>query len=853
MRGFVVAVVMVLQAVTEAGAQREPLGGAWPIATRDARPWTRWWWLGSAVDSASLRAELGALAAAGFGGVEITAIYGVRGMEARDISYLSPQWVALLRFATAEARRLGLGVDLPPGSGWRAGGPGVSLVDANASLRVVIDTVDRVERFTLHTPFSGDLVKRPAPGGEGRAIDPFSRETVQRYLDSFASRLASLSAGGIRSFFHDSFEYTGAGSRELAEAFRARRGYELASELPALVGRGDRDRVARVKSDYRQTIDEMLLDHFARPLARWSKAQGAWSRNQAHGSPGNLLDLYAAADIPETEIFGPLGGGDNDPLVSKFASSAAHLAGRSLTSAEAFTWLGEHFSTTLDEAKRAADQLFIAGINHLIYHGTAFSPLDAAWPGWQFYASMEWNPRNAFWLDVPAFNAYVTRVQSVLQSSAPDNDVLLYWPIWDNWHDPAGLRMDFRVHAPAWLRARPVGRVADALWRAGIGFDYASDRLLIDRVRAVDGVLRAGPARWRAIIVPAAERMPPETLERLLTLADAGATVMFVDALPGDVPGLHALQERRDRLARARRVLDSSSARGVPRAVRHGRGRVLVDTSLFRLIAAAQIVAEPMASRALRFVRRRSGAGVEYFVSNSGDPIDAWIPLAVEASSVVIRDPMRGTIGVGRVRRSGRRTEVRLQLATGESTLLTARRGTAPVLPAWRYVVANGAPVRLTRPWSVHFTSGGPGRPTDFRSDSLVPWTGRGDAEADRYAGIARYSITFDAPPGRRHRFDLGRVAESARVRLNGRELGILVARPFTVETDALRPRGNLLEVEVTNLSANRIRDLDRRHVPWKIFRDINYVGIDYRPFDASSWPVRTSGLVGPVTVQVIE
>ncbi|HEY7393693.1 MAG TPA: hypothetical protein VH559_02550, partial [Gemmatimonadaceae bacterium] len=59
-------------------------------------------------------------------------------------------------------------------------------------------------------------------------------------------------------------------------------------------------------------------------------------------------------------------------------------------------------------------------------------------------------------------------------------------------------------------------------------------------------------------------------------------------------------------------------------------------------------------------------------------------------------------------------------------------------------------------------------------------------------------------------------------------------------------------EVEVTNVSANRIRDLDRRHVDWKIFRDINFVGIDYKPFDASNWPVRPSGLMGPVTLQAI-
>ena len=63
--------------------------------------------------------------------------------------------------------------------------------------------------------------------------------------------------------------------------------------------------------------------------------------------------------------------------------------------------------------KTAADNMFLAGINHLVYHGTAYSPSSAEWPGWQFYASMEINPRNAIWRDLPAFNRYVARVQSV--------------------------------------------------------------------------------------------------------------------------------------------------------------------------------------------------------------------------------------------------------------------------------------------------------------------------------------------------------------------------------------------------------------------------------------------------------
>src|SRR5205807_10131069 len=95
---------------------------------------------------------------------------------------------------------------------------------------------------------------------------------------------------------------------------------------------------------------------------------------------------------------------------------------------------------------------------------------------------------------------------------------------------------------------------------------------------------------------------------------------------------------------------------------------------------------------------------------------------------------------------------------------------------------------------------------------------------------------------------DLGRVCESGRVSLNGRPVGTLWSRPFQVPVAGfLRPGRNTLEVEVTNLAANRIADLDRRGVNWKSFHEINFVNRDYKPFDASNWPPRDSGLLGPV------
>lgn len=151
-----------------------------------------------------------------------------------------------------------------------------------------------------------------------------------------------------------------------------------------------------------------MLEDFTLPWRKWAHDKDARIRNQAHGSPGNLLDLYAASDIPETET-------SSKPFM-KMASSAAHIAGNKLTSAESCVWLNEHFISTLSDARATLDNFFLSGGNHVIYHGTTFSPPAETWPGWIFYASVHFGPTNPIWNDFPALNRYVARSQSFLQS-----------------------------------------------------------------------------------------------------------------------------------------------------------------------------------------------------------------------------------------------------------------------------------------------------------------------------------------------------------------------------------------------------------------------------------------------------
>ena len=110
----------------------------WPTVTNVTKPWTRWWWEGSAVNKADLTWNLEQYQKAGLGGVELTPIYGVEGYEKQFINFLSPQWMQMLEHTLKEAKRLGIGVDLANGTGWPFGGPWVK--DAGASKSIFYKT-----------------------------------------------------------------------------------------------------------------------------------------------------------------------------------------------------------------------------------------------------------------------------------------------------------------------------------------------------------------------------------------------------------------------------------------------------------------------------------------------------------------------------------------------------------------------------------------------------------------------------------------------------------------------------------------------------------------------------------------
>ena len=820
--------------------------GEWPVTIeRQHRPGTYWWCPGSAFDEDNIDWNLGKLKESGIGTAHIVPIYGANGYEERYIEFLSPQWMEQLDYIVKKADTLGLNVDMTTGTGWCFGGPDLSLEQGNVVARYDAESKQvNVEQVRM--------VKRAAPGGEGTMLDPYSPDAMRYYLERFDEAFNTSGATQPRAQYHDSFEYLATWTANLLDTFKARRGYDLADHLDEFFSKDEHtERQGRLKYDYRLTLSELHFETM-KVWTDWSRERGMLTRNEAHGSGANILDVYAECDIPETEMFGSpeyavqgfrrdpafARKGDSNPLFCRFASSAAHVAhepGRQLVSSESCTWLRENWHTSLANVKLELDQFFLTGINHIFYHGTAYSPKDAPWPGWFFYAATKFDWRNSIWRDFPALNAYVTRCQSILQAGAPANDVLVYWPVHDLWMEPSGMTTAFKVHNPVWLTEQRYGMLAQELVDKGFSIDFISDMLLED-IDFREGKLQAKGGAYQAIVIPACEYIPVDTLRKLADLAEQGATILFDTAFPAKVPGLAQAQLGLDMLqAEQRRLSDAGT-----------KAEIDIADALTRV----GVERETMADGGLQYIRREVDGGYYYFIVNqTAHRWDGWTPIAKPLVSARRHDPLTGRSGSLAVKANGRRSSVYLQLESGESTILYT--STKPASgPSWEYYRPAGNSVEIKTRWNVKFIEGGPALPAPFSTNALTSWTEAADKKVESFSGTARYSTVFtlDDATGDEWLLDLGDVRESARVRINGTDVGTLFSLPFQTLSGTFLKRGeNHMEVEVTNLTTNRIRALDQGSDAWRLMKDANIVSVAYKKFDAANWPIKTSGLLGPV------
>ncbi|OKZ09345.1 MAG: glycosyl hydrolase family 2 [Bacteroides oleiciplenus] len=706
-------------------------------------------------------------------------------------------------------------------------------------------------------------VKRSAPGGEGYVMNHFSAKAVSNYLGRFERAFAGQTTDGSagtptaypHNFFNDSYEVYGADwTDDLFEQFARRRGYKLEEHLPEFLSQERTETTRRIVSDYRETLAELLQENFTRQWTDWAHKHGSRTRNQAHGSPGNLIDLYATVDVPECEGFGLSDFGisglrkdsltrpnDSDLSMLKYASSAAHIAGKPFTTSETFTWLTEHFRTSLSQCKPDIDLMFVSGVNHTYFHGTTYSPVQAAWPGWKFYASIDMSPTNNIWRDAPAFFDYITRCQSFLQMGQPDNDFLVYLPVYDMWDEQGGRLLLFDIHKMA-RRAPRFIEAVHRIYDAGYDMDYISDNFIRNAMCQDGKILTSGGVSYKALVVPGARLMPADVLEKLLQLVDEGAMIVFLEQYPEDVPGLNSLSGRR---AEFNNVLAQIKER-------EGKGNVIFGTDYVRTLAATAAVPEEMKTTfGLSIIRRSNPEGHHYFISAlKAEDTEGWVPLAVQARSAMLYNPMNGTSGKARLRQNNGRTEVFLQLASGESVILKTFDSQEVDVPEYGYW-SEMKNLLSDRQWGFRFVEATPAVGATPDSVSLGSWTELAAEGARHTMGTACYTTTFtvkNPADAGEWMLDLGDVRESARVRINGQEVATLFAVPYRCLAGKYLHAGvNTLEVEVTNLPANRIADMDRRNVPWRIYKDANIVNIHYKKDNYGKWEPVPSGLLGPV------
>ena len=578
--------------------------------------------------------------------------------------------------------------------------------------------------------------------------------------------------------------------------------------------------------------------------------RGAQVRNQAHGAPANLLDLYAASDIPETE------GAEIQRF--KWATSAAHVAGRPLVSAEAATWLGEHFRSTLADVRANVDRFFVAGVNHIFYHGTAYSPVGEAWPGWQFYAAVEFSPQNSWWDDFGALNRYVTRVQSFLQAGTPDHDVLLYYPFYEALTARGNALLTHFGGASPPAQGTAFEEAAARLQRDGFTYDFISDRQIL-AARADGGrLLTSAGTPYRVLVLPAARYIPLPTFEHVLALARSGATVVSSGDWPSDIAGLQDLESGRARFrnAIAGIAFGPADADGIREAA-VGRGRILRGDDVARLLVTRGHKARAP-GRPRIAVRTACGLGWACLL-----PQQSW--RAGDRRLGTARQHRAGDPAIrsdDRQKRSALRCVPRLMAARCISRSPSA-------VHCWlRQPTRRRASLsRVTGPPGTRCPSPGPGRCASPRAGPRLPasrsiarllsWTTFGE-DAANFSGTASYTATFARPPSGKGpwRLDLGQVRDSARVHLNGRELATLIGPSYQIVLDDAQVQAkNVLAISVSNLAANRIRDLDRRGVAWKKFYNVNFParlpenrGPDGL-FTAAGWDPLDSGLLGPVTL----
>ena len=471
--------------------------------------------------------------------------------------------------------------------------------------------------FAFYTRTMGtDLLSAAAaedPEKEGLIIDHLSSAPLKRWLnhhfdrgkahfeDHFGRRLCGffidnprLNKGEAGLFWTANFK----------KEFRERRGYDIIPFLPVLFTPaqdyhyslapvaadrntprfdiGDHRIGDRVRYDYHLTVSDLFNEQFIATLAEWGRKNRLRSRVQAYGFRVDLLRAYGLSDMPVTEQ--NYAGGGMDFL--KIAGSAAIIYDKPLVVAEAMGWCGREYKTTPLKWKVAADKLFTAGVNQLIYHGFPYQDPAADCPeAYPFSgphvpasrsSSTNFSHINEFRAFFPTLNNYITRCQHILQQGKIVCNVALFFPLLGYPDMPPGREelsggyldeCDAPVEsgesggkagrkltaAERWLKAQL--KCTDNLSANGYYYTHINEESLL-RGRAEGGKLLVGSGEIEAVLFNHIEYISLPLAKKLEELAAGGVKIIFMGAFPQQQPGYHEYQINEPRIKELMRALN---------------------------------------------------------------------------------------------------------------------------------------------------------------------------------------------------------------------------------------------------------------------------------------------------------
>ncbi len=707
--------------------------------------------------------------------------------------------------------------------------------------------------YTLH----GNLTKCVGSGPVGLEIDTMSAAAMGAHFAETGAKLiadAGPLVGKTLQYFHiDSWELgQPTWTPKMRDEFRRRRGYDPLLFLPAVLGTtvDDAQTTARFLLDYRRTAADLVAANYYGRLHELTIKGGLRGTHPESGGPFfkhwiDALQCEGINDIPMGEFWkrvvepdGKMSWPPHENPSVKQAACAAHIYGKPICQAEAFTYMGAgDWTSTPWNMKDIGDEAFCHGLTRYVLCFWVHQPNPGDIPGYQWAnVGTHFDTNITWWNMSHAWLTYIARCQYMLRQGRFVADFAYF-----RGEDIPGFIAPRNLQPPM----RP----------AGFDYDALDAQVLLHRTAAKDGrlVLPDGMS-YRYLVLPhdASCSVSPVVLQKIKELAEAGVTV--IGPRPAAAVGLTNYPRSDEQVKKLANALWTAEA---TTSGQHkvGSGRVIWGHSLANVVQRDRLApdvefrdASPQAK--LDWIHRRDGDCEIYFLSNqSATTATAEVVFRTGGKRPELWDAITGRIrDLPDWREKDGRTAVPLTFTPRESYFVVFRKKAQ----AGSSKVAENFPelkplAEITGPWKVSFDPKW-GGPESVVFETLESWTKRPEEGIRYYSGTATYRQTFDLPEtsrggNARIYLDLGKVKNLATVRLNGKDLGVVWTAPWRVDiTGAVKPTGNRLEIDVVNLWPNRL--IGDAALP----AEKRYTVTNVQTYKKDS-PLLESGLLGPVTV----